>query len=81
MDVDTVTQKITDTKYGYETGLGFGNEAKFALQTPFVDYMDAYPFEQNGLWTVVQMILPETTSFDINMIKYKYEKTERIICK
>lgn len=79
MDIDTSTQKKVDTQYGYETGLDFDYETKVLIQTPFVEYMNAYPFERNGLWTVVQMILSDTFEFDVNTIKDKYANTERII--
>lgn len=79
MDIDISTQMKSDTKYGYKTSLGLGYETKAVIQTPFVEYMNAYPFECNGLWTVVQMILPESINFDINVIKNKYVKTKRTI--
>ena len=80
MNIDTATQTETDTKYGYETGLGFGYETEAVIHTPFVEYMTAYPFEQNGLWTVVKTILPDTVDFDIDNAKVQYADIERIIC-
>lgn len=80
MDVDTVTRAKSDTEYGYKTGLGFGYETEVVINTPFEEYMNAYPFERNGLWAVVKMILPDTIEFDIDKAKVKYANTERIFC-
>ena len=81
MDIDTATQTKADTKYGYETGLGFGYETELAIHTPFVDYMTAYPYECDGLWTVVKMILPDTVSFNVQKAKAQYANVTRIIKK
>lgn len=78
MDIDTVTQAKHDTQYGYETGLGLGYETDIVNNMPFVDYMNDYPFEVGGLWTLVKKILPDTFVFDVNEAKQKYADTERV---
>ena len=45
----------------------------------FVDYMDLFPFEKGGLWTLVQKILPDGYVLDINAARKKYANTKRII--
>ncbi len=79
MDIDTATQTKTETKYGDKDTQYFDNDTNVVIQTPFVDYMNAYPLERNGLWTVVQLILPDTYQFDISTIKSRYINTKRIV--
>ena len=81
MDIDTTTQEKCCTQYGYETGLGFGLEAQYLLNTPFVEYMDSFPYEKKGLWTLVEKILPEEYTFDINVARKKYANVKRMIVK
>lgn len=80
MDIDTATKTQTNTKYGYATGSGFGCDAKNTLHTPFVEYMNAYPLEHNGLWNVVKIILPDAVDFDIDKAKTIYANTKRVVC-
>lgn len=80
MDIDISNMKKHNTIYGYETGLGFGMECSMIMQMPFTDYMNNYPFEHNGLWSVVEELLPDMFNFDIQTARIKYANTRRKVC-
>ena len=61
-------------EYGV-TYLGLNGEALQVYRMPFVDYMDMYPYEKNGLWTVVQRVLDNDV--DIKALRDKYKDTKR----
>ena len=61
-------------EYGV-TYLGLNGEALQVYRMQFVDYMDMYPYEKNGLWTVVQRVLEN--DIDIKALREKYKDTER----
>ena len=77
MDVDAFSMEKCKTEYGINTGLPMGQETLSVMNTPFCVYMDHYPFTKGGLWGVLQMILPENISVDINQLREKYKNTER----
>lgn len=76
--IDTATLKKVDTVYGYVTGMGLGPKTREAIDAPFVQYMNKFPFEQGGLWSLVKKILPGTFKFDINEAKREYANTKRV---
>lgn len=61
-------------EYGV-TYLGLNGEALQVYKMPFVEYMDKYPYEKNGLWTVVQRVLDNDV--EIKALRDKYKDTER----
>lgn len=63
-------------KYGVR-GRGIEGEALNVLNTPFPEYMDKYPYEKDGLWGVVQVLLGQ--SRDIPLLRKKYQMVERKI--
>ena len=79
MDIDVVSQEKTKTIYGYKTKAGLGSEATHILSVPFVTYMDNFPFEDGGLWSVVKKILPQSFKSDNDAIKNKYTNVSRIV--
>ena len=46
---------------------------------PFIDYMDGFPDEKNGLWGVVQELLGRKV--DIPDLREKYKNVERVIVR
>lgn len=65
-------------KYGVP-GRGIEGETLLVINTPFSEYMDKYPVEENGLWGVVQVLLGYT--IDIPMLRKKYQMVERKIIR
>jgi len=60
-------------------GRGIEDQAKIVMETPFVQYMDSFPDERDGLWGVVQEVL--NTSIDIPLLREKYKGTKRILVR
>lgn len=54
---------------------GLDEEATYVLRTPFVVYMDEWPNGKDGLWSVVQDLLPHKT--DIAALRIKYADVSR----
>lgn len=79
LSTDVVTKTDPTLIYGIETGLGFGSQTQHVLRTPFVEYLDNYPFEKEGLWSVIRRISP--MSLDLSALKRKYADVQRKICK
>lgn len=46
---------------------------------PFLDYMDGFPNEKNGLWGVVQELLGRKV--DMSSLREKYKDVERVIIR
>lgn len=79
LSTDVVTKSTPKLTYGVETGLGFDFQTQQLLRMPFVDYLDNYPFEKNGLWTVIQRISPVPINY--RTLREKYSNVQRKICK
>lgn len=71
---DIWTNRSSDLDYGiYRSGLDA--EAQGVQQVPFNEYMDEYPGEPDGLWSILKAVYPG--KIDINDIKMKYTSVER----
>lgn len=81
LDIDAISMRKSEMEYGINTGLPLAKETTFALNTPFVDYMDMFPYENEGLWTVLKMIMPDNSMLDISQLKEKYKNTERVFIR
>ena len=81
LDKDVLTNKMHHINYGINTGMPWSNEAEKIMKIPFSEYMSSCPWEENGLWTVLQKILPNTISIDIEQLKEKYKETKRIVAR
>lgn len=79
MDIDVTTGMKPVTQYGCKSGARFGYDTQMAINTPFSEYMTACPYERNGLWSVVELILPYDVRFNIDKAKSKYADTKRSI--
>ncbi len=60
--------------YGID-GNGLDIEALIALNSSFNDYMDNFPFHNDGLWGVMEDITNK--KININKLKIKYSNTQR----
>lgn len=76
LDKNIRTKQKYDIEYGIVTGIGLGVEARTILSVPFVDYMDAFPFEIGGLWGVVDKVFP--MHLERAYLKEKYKDVKRI---
>ncbi|MDE5621164.1 MAG: hypothetical protein K2I80_11740, partial [Ruminococcus sp.] len=65
LDKDVVTNKRHHIEYGINTGLPWSPQTDRTIHTCFSEYMSKCPWEVDGLWTVLQMILPETITIDV----------------
>ena len=79
LSTDVVTKTAPRLTYGIETGLGFDTQTKQVLKTPFTEYLDKYPSEKGGLWSVIQRISP--IPLDLSSLREKYTDVQRKICK
>lgn len=76
LDKNVITMKRYDCKYGIKDGEGLDIAAERIMNMPFNNYMDAFPGGKNGLWSVVEKILPG--KFYVENIKEKYIGTKWI---
>lgn len=60
-------------------GRGMDDQAKFVMTFPFNLYMDNFPFEKDGLWSVVREVLG--VSINIPLLREKYKDTKRIFVR
>ena len=60
-------------------GRGIEGETLVVNSLPFIDYMDGFPDEKNGLWGVVQELLGRKV--DIPDLREKYKNVERVIVR
>lgn len=74
-DINIATNQKHQMIYGVKGGK-LDSQASYAFNTPFVDYMDQYQKEMNGLWGILKKVFPK----DINIveIKKKYDKVQRV---
>ncbi|MCR4704053.1 MAG: SEC-C domain-containing protein [Saccharofermentans sp.] len=60
-------------------GRGIEDQARFVMEIPFVQYMDNFPDEKDGLWGVVREVL--NTDTDILSLREKYKETKRVLIR
>lgn len=73
-DIDVETGEPTEMRYGIEF-LGLGQDAMTVYMVPFTDFMDGYPYERDGLWTVVGRCLGEAV--DADELRRRYANVDR----
>lgn len=78
---DTITNKNSLVEYGINTGLEFSDHTIFAIKTPLTEYMNKFPFEDEGLWSVLEKIYVYENELDIDELKIKYAKTKRVLVR
>ena len=74
-DIDVETGEPTDMCYGIMFR-GLDMEAQMVCELPFVDYMDGYPNERDGLWTVVGSCLGRAVN--VSSLRRRYSNVERV---
>ena len=65
-------------KYGVP-GRGIEGESLIVKAMPFVEFMDMFPDELDGLWGVVREILGK--NIDIPALRKKYEHVNRVVVR
>ena len=75
-DIKTGLPPVLD--YGVP-GRGIEDQAKYVMELPFVQYMDSFPDEKDGLWGVVQELLNE--NIDIPSLRERYKDTKRMLVR
>lgn len=60
-------------------GRGIEGESLIVMNLPFIDYMNAFPDEKDGLWGVVRELLG--TEIDIEKLRKKYKDVVRVIVR
>lgn len=73
-DKDIETGNKYTLNYGV-AGRRIEGETLTVMNLSFVDYMDAYPEEKNGLWDVVSKVLGSPV--DVAKLREKYMETQR----
>lgn len=58
---------------------GIDDQAKFVMCLPFIQYMDSFPDEKDGLWGIVREILD--SDIDIPALREKYKDTKRVLVR
>lgn len=81
LDTDMVTMKKYNSTYGINTGLPFSSETQQVIRLPFVQYMDAFPFEKNGLWGAYSLVVPLHLQKDMQYLKQKYAAVKRTLIR
>lgn len=79
LDKDIMTKQKYDIKYGIVTPFGLGEEAHIVMSVPFIDYMDGFPDETNGLWGVIAKV--STVDLDMQYLRNKYKDVKRNFIK
>ena len=75
--IDIFTLKPTELHYGINSGLPFSDQTIFAMKQSFGEYMQNFPFENDGLWSVLERIYIYEDELDIKKCKKKYKNIER----
>ena len=76
--IDIITERPTKRRYGIAYR-GLDNEAQMIRSLPFDLYMDGWPNEPEGLWTVVSICLGR--QIDIDYLHRRHAKVERVYVK
>lgn len=76
LDIDLETNKKNTIKYGVK-GNGLDSDALFITECPFNLYMDMFPDNSKGLWSIVEEILG--VKIEIDKFKEKYKDVRRRI--
>ena len=75
-DKDVVNDINVSTHYGINTGLPMSSDTLKVMNIPFVTYMNNFPYEIDGLWSVLKKIYPK--EIEINeKFKQKYSEVKR----
>ncbi len=73
LDINIMTKEKNKIKYGVKFN-GIEGEALFVSKCPFNIYMDMFPYNDKGLWGIVEEILNKKINIDEIKLKYRYVK-------
>lgn len=77
LNIDSYSFAPNNLDYGINTGLPFSSDTTFAINTGLTEYMDKFPFDEDGLWTVLEKIYVYEGELDIASLKNKYKDVKR----
>ncbi len=77
LDTDIRHNRKYTLHYGINSGLRMSSEAVRVMNSLFPDYMSGCPWEKHGLWTVLEMIMPNGYEADIPQLKSRYQNVQR----
>ena len=77
-DQDIDTGLSSSLSYGVP-GRGIEDDAKTVSTMPFTDFMNSYPDEEKGLWSIVEKILE--TTVDVSKMEQKYRDVQRTLIR
>lgn len=76
LDINIESEEKNKIKYG-ANGNGIEGEALLVSQCPFSLYMDMFPYNDKGLWGIVEELINK--EIDIQKMKIKYQNVKRKI--
>ena len=76
-DIDASSMKNGEFSYNKGADTPMSIDTQIVINTSFDVYMSNYPYEKDGLWTVLELVMPETYPFDLELLKKKYANTSR----
>ena len=74
---DVLTMAPHKVLYGVNSGRPFSRETEVAIKSSLSKYMDLFPGEKGGLWTVLDNIYPYENELNICQLKLKYDSIFR----
>lgn len=77
-DQDIDTGLSSSLSYGVP-GRGIEDDAKTVSTMPFTVFMNSYPDEEKGLWSIVEKILE--TTVDVSKMEQKYRDVQRTLIR
>lgn len=80
-DKDMIKLSEAQVNYGIKSNEDFSFETEAAINTPLTKYMDDFPYEDGGLWTVLQNNISVYDDLDIEYLRDKYKNERRILCR
>ena len=75
--LDAINLNDVKTAYGINTGLPMSIDTQRVINMSFIEYMDNFPKEPCGLWSVLERVLPSSYHFDLDELRRKYSNTTR----
>ena len=73
---DLITMQPASMQYGVKSEIPLVEDVTEEAPMPFVKYMNGFPVEREGLWTVVVNILPEDMKVRTIDLKERYPDVE-----
>lgn len=75
---DLYTEEVVKRFYGVPSPIGLGADGRTAFETPFVKYMDGFPYFKEGAWRIVELIGKDLDlKIDLKEVPKRYANTKR----